>query len=422
MRPIYDRLPDCYKTDSIYQVLTPDFYSTNQLEFIQYSEQGIGTVFSLSYVGTIDTERNVYIVDTTDTPPVIRAVEYGQQLPVSYTIIPNQFQFLKQPPQLPVADWYTQLFDSLLNEKRLQVQRFFKEYLDFDYTLDPWLVEFITGDFFRGITYQHGADLNWALRYFHSNEIRNNQYWLYTQDDLPPSVTFNKPHARPVVHYNLTTGALTGVTISLVAAGQTTPIIESLPDITTTVFNWVSDQPTSPVSLSSTNILLNGGTETPFNTLVNPWRSRGLPTNSEWLGILGSKGGNDTVHFLLNTLAYYGYSYIDLVGGLFFSNPNSLLRPLTSWHIGALIVESGSNTLVADSSVACEYDCYSRTFVRLPVSIPRSWFTNALAVVEKCSVEGSLVLSYAYFASDIGSAGEPVFNPNVNEDTYYYSY
>jgi hypothetical protein len=422
MRPIYDHLPDCYKTDSSYQVLTPDFYSTNQLEFIQYSEQGVGTVFSLSYVGTIDTERYVYLVDTTDTQPVIKAVEYGEQLPVSYTIIPTQFQFLKQPPQSPVADWYTQFFDSLLTEKRLQVQRFFKEYLDFDYTLDPWLVEFITGDFFRGIIYSHGTDLNWSLRYFHSNELSNNQYWLYTQDDLTTPATFNKPYSRPVIHYNLTTGILTGVTSSLVASGQTSSIIESLPDVTTTVFDWVSNQTTTPVSLSSTNVLLQGVLVPPLNNLVNPWRSRGLPTNSEWLGILGSKGSNDTVHFLLNTLAYYGYSYNDLVGGLFFSNPNSLLRPLTSWRIGALIVESGSNSLVADSSVACDYDCYSRTFVRLPVSIPRTWFANALAVVEKCSVEGSLVLSYAYFASDIGSVGEPVFNPSINEDTYYYDY
>ncbi|MGL5079269.1 MAG: hypothetical protein ACRDBG_25995 [Waterburya sp.] len=434
LRPIYSRLPDCYKTEGIAQILNPDFYETKACLFEQFDDRGLSTVTNLTFSGELNRTRYLYLVNY-ENAPVIQAVEYGLQLPSQYVVIPDREQFNKNPPKYSVADWYTRYFDNLTIEKYSQVQRFFKDYLDYDYTLSPWLIQFSTGDLFSGITFRSLDDLNWVLRYFHSNEVTNEEYWVYTQIEDRYNAPIAAPFGRPVLHYNLTTGQKTLVSTQLNTGYQVVDLIENSPIINEIVFDW-GTQPTVNFQLESTEVrAISNGNETVIapsgNTTNNVWRSRGLPSNSEWMGILGSKGSSDTLHFVLNALGYYGHRSVDLTssGTMFVRSVNCVVRPLTLWRIPALTVEEGENVMVADMSVASDRDTFSKSFVRLPLSIPREPSPNnpmslrqVKQLVQLLTEKDSTEVSYAYFAADISLAEEPVFDSDGILDSYYLQY
>lgn len=423
-RPIFNRLPECYQNRGLVQILNPDFYET--LSCVFEDGQGVATV--LTWNDTIDRSKFLYVVDYSGSVPVIEAVEYGSSFPRQYLIIPDQKQFTN--PSQPISDWFTKFFDDLVVDKYYQVQRFFKEYLDLDYTLNDWLVQFLTQGNLDGIDISP-SDLNWALRYWHSAEPTNEEFWVYTQD-IDTVASLPIAFDRPVLHYDLELGTKTPVSNQLVKTKQRTiDLIPQPPVINTVVFDWGNTVPTPLIPLVSTQIKVLGGSTVPpsSNTTNSLWRLRGIPTNPEWLGILGSKGSADTIQFLLNVLGYYGHRSVDLVGDLFASNPTCLTRPLTLWRIPALTVETGENAMIADQSVASDPKTYSHAFIRLPASIPRFTSSDNKKCMEEIkllttifSEQDSVVVSYAYFAADISLVDEPIFDSSGTLDNFYYDY
>lgn len=422
-RPTYSRLPACYKSDGSVQILNSDFYETGNLLFEQFDDLGISVITSLTWSNSINRTKYLYLVNYENTP-IIQAVEYGLQLPSLYLIIPDSQQFIK--PKESVADWFTRYWDNLSIEKYYQVQQFVKNYLDWDYLgSNYWWLDYCTGGLFQGI-FSDFDDVNLALRYFHSNELGNNEYWIYTQSHQNLSSVL-VPYSRPLTHYNLTTGITQSISNEVFTTEQNTVDVTRLsPVINQIIFDWGSTLGTLPV-LNSTQILeiRDGNTTliTPSNnTANNLWRARGIPTNSEWLGVLGSKGSSNTLAFILNCKGYYGHRHSDLVNGLFVVNTACVYRPLTLWHIPALTIESGTNIAIVNQSIVSDFDCFSSSFIRCPLSLPRTELTRIKTVVKKFAEEGSTQVSYAYFASDIGIVGEPIFDSNFIFDNYYVQY
>ncbi len=85
--------------------------------------------------------------------------------------------------------------------------------------------------------------------------------------------------------------------------------------------------------------------------------------------------------------------------------------------------------MIADASVASDYDTFSQSFIRLPLSIPREPSPNnpmsvrqVKQVVELLTEQNSTEVSYAYFAADIAQADEPVFDSDGILDSFYLTF